>query len=101
MEIPVVIHKDEGSVYGVTVPDIPGCHSWGETVDHAMRNVRDAIYSHVETLQELGVCRTWARRLQKYLDGPYFAVFSANSSLLALRNRQNLASPSCFFASTP
>ncbi|WP_208296599.1 hypothetical protein, partial [Massilia sp. CCM 8734] len=29
-------------------------------------------------------------------DGPYFAAFSANSSLLALRNRQNLASPSYF-----
>lgn len=54
MEIPVVIHKDEASVYGVTVPDIPGCHSWGETIDNAMRNARDAIYSHVETLQELG-----------------------------------------------
>jgi predicted RNase H-like HicB family nuclease len=54
MYIPVVIHKDEASVYGVTVPDIPGCHSWGETIDHAMRNVRDAIDSHVETLQYLG-----------------------------------------------
>lgn len=54
MKIPVVIHKDDASVYGVTVPDIPGCHSWGETIDHAMRNVGDAIYSHVETLQELG-----------------------------------------------
>ena len=50
MEIPIVIHKDDGSVYGVTVPDIPGCHSWGDTIDDAMRNVREAIYSHVETL---------------------------------------------------
>lgn len=50
MDIPVVIHKDEGSVYGVSVPDIPGCHSWGDTIDDAMRNVKQAIYSHVETL---------------------------------------------------
>lgn len=54
MKIPVLIHKDESSVHGVTVPDIPGRHSWGETIDHAMRNVRDAIYSHVKTLQDLG-----------------------------------------------
>lgn len=54
MDLPVVIHKDDGSVYGVTVPDIPGCHSWGDTIDEAMRNAREAIYSHIETLLELG-----------------------------------------------
>lgn len=54
MDIPVVIHKDNGSVYGVNVPDIEGCHSWGETIDDAMKNARDAIYSHIETLLELG-----------------------------------------------
>jgi HicB_like antitoxin of bacterial toxin-antitoxin system len=43
MDFPIAIHRDEGSVYGVTVPDIPGCHSWGETID-----------GHVSTLLELG-----------------------------------------------
>lgn len=54
MEIPVAIFKDEGSVYGVNVPDIKGCHSWGETIDEALRNAKEAIYSHVEMLIELG-----------------------------------------------
>jgi predicted RNase H-like HicB family nuclease len=54
MEIPVAIFKDEGSVYGVNVPDIHGCHSWGDTIDEALKNVKVAIYSHVETLVELG-----------------------------------------------
>lgn len=54
MEIPVAIFKDEGSVYGVNVPDIRGCHSWGNTIDEALKNAREAIYSHVETLVELG-----------------------------------------------
>ena len=54
MEIPVAIFKDEGSVYGVNVPDIRGCHSWGDTIDEALKNAREAIYSHVETLVELG-----------------------------------------------
>jgi predicted RNase H-like HicB family nuclease len=53
MEIPVVIHKDEASVYGVTVPDVPGCYSWGDTIEEAMKNVRAAVYSHVETLLTL------------------------------------------------
>ena len=54
MEIPVAIFKDEGSVYGVNVPGIRGCHSWGDTIDDALKNAREAIYSHVETLVELG-----------------------------------------------
>ncbi|WP_166454887.1 type II toxin-antitoxin system HicB family antitoxin [Duganella aquatilis] len=32
MDIPVVIFKDEGSVYGVNVPDIKGVHSWSDTI---------------------------------------------------------------------
>lgn len=54
MEFPIAIHKDEGSVYGVIVPDVPGCHSSGETIDEALRNARQAIFGHVETLLELG-----------------------------------------------
>lgn len=54
MDIPVVIHKDDDSIYGVTVPDIPGCYSYGDTVDEALRNTKDAIYGHIATLLELG-----------------------------------------------
>jgi predicted RNase H-like HicB family nuclease len=53
MKFPIAIHKDDGSVYGVAVPDIPGCHSWGETIDSAIDNAKEAIYSHIETLLEL------------------------------------------------
>lgn len=53
MDIPVVIFKEEGSVYGVNVPGLSGCHSWGDTIDEALKNVKEAIYSHVETLLEL------------------------------------------------
>jgi predicted RNase H-like HicB family nuclease len=54
MEFPIAIHKDDGSVYGVIVPDIPGVHSWGDTIDDAIRNAREAITGHVSTLVELG-----------------------------------------------
>ena len=36
MFIPVAIHKDEGSVFGVSVPDVPGCFSYGDTVEDAL-----------------------------------------------------------------
>lgn len=54
MFIPVAIHQDEGSVFGVTVPDVPGCHSWGDTIEQALANTQEAIYSHIDTLIELG-----------------------------------------------
>ena len=54
MHIPVVIFKDTGSVSGVNVPDIQGVHSWGNSVEDALNNVRTAITSHIETLLELG-----------------------------------------------
>jgi predicted RNase H-like HicB family nuclease len=54
MELPIALHKDEGSVYGVTVPDVPGCYSWGDTIDQAMRNAKQAIYSHFEAVIENG-----------------------------------------------
>jgi predicted RNase H-like HicB family nuclease len=53
MKFPIAIHKDTNSIYGVTVPDIEGCFSWGNTLDDAICNVKEAIYSHVETLREL------------------------------------------------
>lgn len=54
MEMPIAIHKDENSVYGVIVPDVPGCYSWGDTIDEAIKNAREAIYSHYEVLAESG-----------------------------------------------
>ena len=35
MDIPVVIFKDEASVYGVNVPGIKGVYSWGDTIEDA------------------------------------------------------------------
>ena len=54
MDIPILIQKRGGTKYGVTVPDIPGCTSSGETVDKAMSNATKAIYGHVGQLVEQG-----------------------------------------------
>ena len=49
MQFPIAIHKDDGTSYGVTVPDVPGCHSFGDTIDEAIQNAKEAITSHLET----------------------------------------------------
>ncbi|MDL2274733.1 type II toxin-antitoxin system HicB family antitoxin [Desulfosarcina sp. OttesenSCG-928-G10] len=52
MKYPVAIHKDDDSCFGVTVPDIPGCFSAGETIEEALDNAREAISGHLELLAE-------------------------------------------------
>ena len=48
MLYPVVVHKDQTSDYGVSVPDLPGCFSAGCTLDEALENVKEAIECHIE-----------------------------------------------------
>ena len=50
MHYPIVIHKDPDSDYGVTVPDLPGCFSAGNTVDDALAQAVEAIECHIEGL---------------------------------------------------
>ena len=54
MRFPVVLHTDDGRHYGVTVPDLPGCFSGGDTIDQALDSVREAIDLHLEGLTENG-----------------------------------------------
>ena len=54
MEYPVVIHHEDNSAFGVTVPDIPGCFSAGETMTEALHNAKEAINGHLEILAEDG-----------------------------------------------
>ena len=50
MRYPVVLHKDSNSDYGVTVPDLPGCFSAGDSFDDALQQVVEAIECHLEGL---------------------------------------------------
>ena len=50
MLFPIVIHKDEESAYGVSVPDLPGCFSAGDTFEEAIESAREAIACHLEGL---------------------------------------------------
>lgn len=54
MRFPVVLHSDDGVRYGVTVPDLPGCFSAGDTFDDALESVVEAIDLHLEGIVEDG-----------------------------------------------
>ncbi|MDT8850903.1 type II toxin-antitoxin system HicB family antitoxin [Pantoea dispersa] len=55
MFYPIAIEAgDETTAYGVTVPDLPGCFSAGDTLEEAVKNAKEAITGHLELMVELG-----------------------------------------------
>lgn len=45
-----LIHKDTGSDYGVSFPDLPGCVTAGRTLDEARSMAAEALALHLEGL---------------------------------------------------
>ncbi len=70
MQFPVVLHTDDGVSYGVTVPDVPGCFSAGDTFDHALASVKEALIGHIEILVEDGEPVPVATGVQTHKDNP-------------------------------
>jgi len=54
MLYPVYVHHEEGSAFGVTVPDFPGCFSAADSWDDLPRLTQEAIEVHCEG-EELGI----------------------------------------------
>jgi predicted RNase H-like HicB family nuclease len=54
MRFTLALHTDDGVKYGVTVPDLPGCFSAGDTFDEAVDRAYEAIDAHVELLLQEG-----------------------------------------------
>ncbi len=50
---PVVIERT-GTGYSAFSPDVPGCAAVGETEEETLRNFRDALAEHFETMREIG-----------------------------------------------
>ena len=41
--LPVIVEKDEDGFYVVESPLLKGCYTQGETLDEALKNIREAI----------------------------------------------------------
>lgn len=53
LDFDVVSEKDKktGQVYA-SVPTLPGCYSYGDSVEEALENIKEAIELHVEGMKE-------------------------------------------------
>jgi len=41
--LPVLIEQDEDGVFIVSAPTLRGCHSYGDTMEEAMKNIAEAV----------------------------------------------------------
>ena len=48
------MRKEPEGTYTAIVPALPGCITWGETVEHAMEMAKEAIEGCIEVLKEEG-----------------------------------------------
>jgi predicted RNase H-like HicB family nuclease len=91
MRFPVVLHTDDGIRFGVTVPDLPGCFSAGDTFDEALDAVREAIDLHLEGLLDEGGEAPVPRRISEQRTKPEFAdgVWAVVDVDVAIRSAQS------------
>jgi len=73
MKYSVAIHKEEGTVFGVSVPDVEGCFSYGDTLEEALINANKAISSHLEILAEDGVLAPESKSVDEHFNNPDYA----------------------------
>lgn len=51
----VILELEKNGSYTAYVPALPGCHSQGDTETEALKNVREAIECHIESLRKDGL----------------------------------------------
>jgi predicted RNase H-like HicB family nuclease len=50
MRFLVILEKDEDGYYGYC-PELPGCHTQGESLEEVIKNIKEAIELYLETLE--------------------------------------------------
>lgn len=48
LHLPIIIEMDEDGYYIVSCPLFKGCHSYGGTIDEALKNIREVIDMCIE-----------------------------------------------------
>jgi predicted RNase H-like HicB family nuclease len=67
-----LVHKDEGTSYGVSFPDVPGCISAGDTLEEAVANAGEALAAHLALMRHDGDTVPPARSFEELRRDPEF-----------------------------
>ncbi len=100
MRYPIVVRpKDANGVYGVVVPDLPGCLSSGRSLEEAFKNAQEAVLGWLESEVNEGNLLPTPSRLddlpgkEDYAGGIFGFVEIAPSLLAKKSERINISLP--------
>ena len=74
-----LVHKDEGTSYGVSFPDVPGCISAGDTFEEAVANAGEALAGHFAAMRADGEALPASRSFEQLRRDPEFAEDCADA----------------------
>ena len=73
MQYPVVIFKDPDSIYGIVVPDLPGCITAADTVEQVLMRAVEAIKCHLSGMLIDGEPIPEPKDIASHQDNPEYA----------------------------
>ena len=53
IHLPILLETDEDNYFIVSCPVFKGCHSYGKTIDEAMKNIREVIEMCLEETEQV------------------------------------------------
>ena len=74
-----LVHKDEGTSYGVSFPDVPGCIAAGDTFEDAVANAAEALTFHFAGMRKDGDLLPAPRSFEELRGDPEFVEDSADA----------------------
>ena len=86
-----LVHKDDGTSYGVSFPDVPGCVSAGDTFEEAVVNAAEALAGHFALMRNDGEAIPTPRSFEQFKRDPDFAEDSAGAIVTMVTPRATMA----------
>ncbi len=74
-----LVHKDAGTSYGVSFPDVPGCISAGDTFEQAVANAAEALAGHLALMRADGDTVPAPRSFEELKQDPTFVDDAADA----------------------
>jgi predicted RNase H-like HicB family nuclease len=86
-----LLHKDDGTSYGVSFPDVPGCISAGDTFEEAVADAAEALAGHFGAMRADGEPIPTPRSFEELKRDPDFAEDSAGAVVTMVTPRASMA----------
>jgi predicted RNase H-like HicB family nuclease len=86
-----LVHKDDGTSYGVSFPDVPGCVFAGDTFEEAVANAAEALVAHFARMKADGDDIPAPRSFEVLRRDPDLAEDSADAIVTMLTPRATMA----------